>query len=112
MSKSFTQEGNRLTLTAPYAVASGAGALVGVIFGVAVNDVANGAEGEFEITGCHDLPSASGAGTDWAQGAKLYWDNTNRVITKTATSNTAIGAATAAKAANATKGNVRLNASF
>ena len=107
--KSGTQEGNTLTLTAPLAVSSGGGALVGTIFGVAVADVANGAEGEFELVGCHDLASASGAGTDWTQGTKLYWDNTNKVITKTTSGNTFIGAATGAKTTTATKGNIRLN---
>lgn len=109
MTKSFTQKGNILTLIAPHDVASGEGALIGSIFGVAQTDVASGAEGEFEVVGCHDLKAASGAGTDWAQGAKLYWDATEKTLTKTATSNTLIGAATAAKIAGATAGNVRLN---
>jgi predicted RecA/RadA family phage recombinase len=33
--KNFVQPGNTITLTAPYAVASGDGLLVGYIFGVA-----------------------------------------------------------------------------
>ena len=109
MSKGFTQDGNILTLTAPYAVSAGGGALVGFLFGVAVNDVANGAEGEFAIVGCHDVAAASGAGTDWTQGTKLYWDNSNKVITKASSGNTLIGAATGAKTTSAAKGNVRLN---
>ena len=39
--KNFVQPGSTITLTAPYAVASGDGLLVGAIFGVAAGDAAN-----------------------------------------------------------------------
>jgi predicted RecA/RadA family phage recombinase len=109
MSKTYTQKGDVLTLTAPYDRNAGQGALIGSIFGVAVNNVANGVQGEFETTGCHDLTAATGAGTDWTEGTKLYWDNTNKVITKTSSGNTLIGASTSAKTTAAAVGNVRLN---
>ncbi len=38
--KNYVQKGETLTLAAPYAVSSGAGALVGAIFGVAAADYA------------------------------------------------------------------------
>ena len=41
--KNYVQPGNTLTLTAPYAVTSGDGLLVGSIFGVAGGDAASGA---------------------------------------------------------------------
>ncbi len=110
--KNYTQKGDTLTLTAPYAVSSGAGALIGSIFGVAATDIANGAKGEFDLVGCFDLPRATGAGTDWTEGTKLYWDNAAKVITKTSAGNTLIGAATAAAAVGDPKGNVRLNGAF
>ena len=39
----YVQEGDTLTLTAPYDVVAGAGALVGIVFGVSSYDVLSGA---------------------------------------------------------------------
>ena len=89
--KNYVQEGKTITLTAPYAVSSGGGALVGSIFGVAAGDVANGAQGEFQTGGVFDLTRETGAGTGWSPGTLIYWDNTNKRVTKTATSNKLIG---------------------
>ena len=110
--KNFVQAGNILTLPAPYAVASGDGALIGAIFGVAQKAAASGEEVAFLVTGVLDLPKAPSQA--WAVGAKVYWDNTARVCTTTATGNTLIGAAVKAvgNTAAATIGQVRLNAAF
>ena len=70
--KNFIQRGETLTLTAPYAVSSGGGALVGSIFGVAVTDVASGEDGEFQVAGVFDLVRETGASTGWSQGALIY----------------------------------------
>ena len=50
----------------------------------------------------------------WAAGDKIYWDNTAKETTKTATSNTLVGVAIEAVGSGAgeTIGRVRLNASF
>jgi predicted RecA/RadA family phage recombinase len=94
--KNFVNEGENVTLTAPYAVLSGGGLLVGSLFGVAAFDAANGAQVEAKTEGVFDLTALS---TDVAtQGAKAYWDNTNKRVTVTAASNTLIGAFTVAKA--------------
>ncbi len=94
--KNYVQEGDVITLTAPYAVSSGGGALVGTLFGVAVADIANGVQGQFQREGVFDITALT---TDViAQGAKVYWDNTNKRITGTAASNTLVGAALVAKA--------------
>jgi len=95
--KNFIQLGATITMLAPYAVASGNGLLVGSIFGVAANDALSGESVEAKRDGVFSLPCLS---TDTvAAGAKLYWDNTNRRLTTTATNNTLVGAAVAAKAA-------------
>ena len=86
--RNYIQPGNTVTLVAPYAVTSGGGLLVGVV----------------------DL--AKKAAQAWAPDDQVYWDDTNKVATKTATDNTLIGAAVAAAAANAATGRVRLNGSF
>lgn len=107
--RNFTAKGDSLTLTAPYAVAAGAGALIGATFGVAKSALAIGARGVFELVGCYDLTKDAGAA---AEGARAYWDNTAKVVTATAAGNTLIGVFTAARAAGATTANVRLNGSF
>ena len=107
--RNYVQPGNTITLAAPYAVTSGGGLLVGAIFGVATVDAIQGEEIEACLAGVVDLAKA---GPAWAPGDKVYWDNTNKVATKTATDNTLIGVAVAAAAANAAIGRVRLNASF
>jgi predicted RecA/RadA family phage recombinase len=103
----YVQDGDTITLVAPYAVASGAGALVGTIFGVAMNAVANAVEGEFRIKGVFDL--AKSTGVNWVQGAKLYWDNAAKSVTNVASSNTFIGCAMQAQINGDTTCRIRLN---
>lgn len=86
--QNFISRGETLTLTAPYAVASGAGALVGRIFGVAVDTLANAAVGEFLIRGLVDLAKDT---STFADGDKVYWDNSAKLATSTATSHDIIG---------------------
>lgn len=110
--KNYVQPGNTLTLTAPYAVTSGDGLLVGSIFGVAAGDAASGATFEAALTGVFDLTKIGSQA--WTVGAKVYWDNTNKRCTTVATDNTLIGVAVEAVAGGAgdTIGRVRLNAAF
>jgi predicted RecA/RadA family phage recombinase len=105
--QNYTQPGETVTLTAPYAVASGAGALVGSLFGVATDAVANGASGQFLTCGVVTLTKNSAEA--WTVGAKVYWDNTNKYVTTTSTSNTLIGCAMAVAANPSSTGSVRLN---
>lgn len=107
--KNSIQPGEVLALPAPYAVASGGGALIGAIFGVAVTALANAEVGSFQLCGVYTLPKATGAAT---LGAKAYWDNTNKNVTATSTSNTLIGVFVAAYASGDTSANVRLNGAF
>ena len=52
--KNFVYSGNVITLTAPYAVASGDGLRVGAIFGVAAGDAESGAMVETALAGVFD----------------------------------------------------------
>lgn len=88
------EEGDRIDLTAPYARDAGQGALVGALFGIAINDVANGAVGAFQVEGIFDITKKSGDTP--AQGALVYWDDTNKYVTTTSSGNTLIGHAVAA----------------
>jgi predicted RecA/RadA family phage recombinase len=108
--KNKVQEGDILTLAAPYAVASGAGALIGAIFGVAQTTIANGATGAFHTEGVFTLAKTSAQA--WTVGARVYWDDTNKVVTTTASGNTLIGVAMAAAVNPSSTGVVRLNGSF
>jgi len=110
--KNYVQPGNTITLAAPYAVASGDGLLVGAIFGVATGAAASGDNVEAGLVGVYDLAKAPSQA--WSVGAKVYWDNTNRRCTTTASGNTLIGVATEAVPGGAgdVVGRVRLNGSF
>ncbi len=110
--KNYVQPGNTITLTAPYAVTSGDGLLVGSIFGVAAGDAANAETVEAALVGIFDLKKV--ASQAWSAGDKVYWDNASKEATNTATANTLIGVATEAVAGGAGDliGRVRLNASF
>jgi predicted RecA/RadA family phage recombinase len=105
--QNYLMSGDCVTLTAPYTVASGAGALVGSLFGVATGDVTSGAEGEFKTTGVFTLAKTSAQA--WTVGAKIYWDDTAKVCTTTSTSNTLVGCALAVAANPSSTGTVRLN---
>ena len=49
--RNYIQPGHAITLLAPYDVVSGAGLLVGSIFGVASHDALSGGEVETQLTG-------------------------------------------------------------
>jgi predicted RecA/RadA family phage recombinase len=107
--KNFIQEGRYLTLAAPYEVVAGDGAQVGQLFGVAALDALSGADTQFDTQGVYELDKAPSQA--WAVGAAVYWDNTNKYCTTTASGNLLIGAAMAVVGSGAeeTLGKVRLN---
>lgn len=109
--RNYIQPGNTITLAAPYDVTSGGGLLVGALFGVAGGDALAGETVETSLVGVFDLTKA--ASQAWSVGDKVYWDDTNKVATKTATGNTLIGVAIEAVGGTATDtiGRVRLNGS-
>lgn len=109
--KNYVQKGEVVTLTAPYAVSSGGGALVGSIFGIATADVGSGKDGEFLVEGGVDMPKTSAQA--WATvGLLIYWDDTNKVATTTASTNKLIGVNLATAANPSSTGRVRLNGAF
>lgn len=102
--------GDILTLTAPYAVTSGGGALVGSIFGVATTTVSSGASAEFATEGAFTLPKTSALAI--SVGDLLYWDDTNKVVNKTSTSQKLVGVAISAASNPSATVDVRLNGAF
>ncbi len=108
--KNYVQDGGILTASAPRAVSSGDGALIGSVFGIACGTYANGAEGEFKLEGVFDQPALN---TDTASvGALAYWDNTNFRVTTSASGNTKIGFFWLAKTNGQTTARVRLNEAY
>ena len=107
--KNFVSQGNTLEITAAADIASGDGVLTGALCGVAAGDMAPGATGIVHVTGVYDLPKKDTQA--WTVGAKIYWDDTEKHCTTTATDNTLIGAAVLAVGNTASEvvGRVRLN---
>lgn len=107
--QNFVKSGKTITLTAPYAVSSGGGAKVGLIFGIAGGDVANGATQEFETEGVFDIAKDT---STFAVGAAVYWDDTNKVVTSTVGSNLKVGVAILSALTGDATARVRLNGAF
>jgi predicted RecA/RadA family phage recombinase len=107
--KNFVQTGDIIAVAAPYDVVSGAGALVGTLFGVAAGGAASGDAVEIHTTGVYDLVKVGSQA--WTAGAAIYWDDTNKRCTTATSGNTLIGKAVAAVGSGAgdTVGRVRLS---
>jgi predicted RecA/RadA family phage recombinase len=99
--RNFVQPGESLTLSAPNAVTSGQGVLVGAIFGIAAYDAAQSATVEVQTEGVFDISKEPSLAI--TAGARVFWDDTNRRITTTATSNYHVGVATQSALAADTK---------
>lgn len=104
--KTKIESGDVLTVTAPSGgTTSGVGVLIGSIFGIAVTTNDAGDSVAIHRSGVFDhTAEGAGSGQAWAVGDKVYWDDTNKRLTKTSTSNTLVGHATAAKATADTTG--------
>lgn len=108
MARNFIQPGNTLTLTAPTGgVVAGTVYLIGTLLVVAQNTVAQTLPFEGIVTGVVTQPKATGQA--WAEGAKVYWDNTAKNFTTTSSANTLAGVAAAAALTGDTTGSVRLD---
>lgn len=105
--RNFITHGNAITITASSDVASGAGVLIGSLFGVAADNIASGREGTINVIGIYDLPKV--ASQAWTVGALIYWNGT--ACTNVAGTNKLIGVAVAAVGGSAADkiGRVRLN---
>ena len=103
--KNYIQPGETIAAIAPAAVLSGAGVLIGSLFGVASGDAASGAEVLLNTTGVYDLPKQTGQA--WTAGQLLYWSGTN--MTNVVATNKLIGCAARAELSGATVGRIRLN---
>jgi len=100
--------GDVIDYVAPAAIVSGQVLLIGLRIGVALANIASGAVGAVRVLGIFTIAKLT---TDVvAQGALLYWDNTNFRLTVTPTANTLAGFATVAAGNGATTVEISLNA--
>lgn len=107
MGQSFVQPGNTITCSSlPYARNVGEGVRWGSQFGAVKQTKAISTACEVEVTGVHDLTALGGEA--WTDGAKVYWDDTNKRCTVTASAHLWIGHAVGAKVSAAVIGRVRL----
>ncbi len=105
--KNAVQDGIALTLTAPYALAtSGLMFKVGSIIAVAQSAALNGATVVGVVEGVFDAVKLT---TDVVTlGQVLYWDDTNKRLTTTASTHAKAGYATEAASGSATTVKIRL----
>lgn len=88
--KTFIQDGQVVPMTAPAGgVTSGTAYLIGGVVVVAMQDAAVGATFPAMVDGCMWLPKQPALAI--AEGAVLYWDNTNKYLTTTTSGNTKCG---------------------
>ena len=104
--RNYVQPGGTLTLTAPYAVASGDGLLVGSIFGVASGAAAIGNAVEASTEGVYELAKVGAQA--WTAGAAIHWDDAARKATSVSAGNSFIGYAVEGAANPSDTGAVKL----
>lgn len=106
--KNFIATGDSIDVAAPSGgLVSGNFYLVGKLGGVCARSGAQGESVALKRYGVFTLPKATGAA--WTQGDQLYWDNTNKVFTKTSSGNTIWGMAAADAASGDATGSVALS---
>lgn len=89
--KGYLRPGDVFMVTAGADIPAGEGVVSGNRFGVAITDIANGATGACQRTGVVNLAKTSA--NTFAVGAAVYWDNSTKKVTSTASGNRNIGTA-------------------
>lgn len=89
------------------ALAVGVGVKVGLRIGVTLVAIAANATGAVALEGVFKVAKATGQA--WTQGALVYWDDTNKNFTTTASGNTLAGFIWEPAASGDTVGYVKLN---
>jgi predicted RecA/RadA family phage recombinase len=105
--KNYNSPGEAISVPAPYDRLAGEGALTGAIFGVAQSDAEAGQDSVFVRRGVFNLAKTSAQA--WTVGVKIYWNDTSKEVTTTASGNTLIGAAAAVAANPSSTGLVLLD---
>ena len=107
--KNYVQKGENITVTAAAAATSGAGVLVGNLFGIAAGDAAIGEDLDVVTVGVFTMPKVA---TDaFTVGAPVYWDDAAKLVTTDddTGNNPEVGLAVTAAANPSGSVNVRLH---
>lgn len=91
MATTFVQQGAAIDYTPGTDTPAGTVVVQGDLVGVTRVDLKAGQLGALAVEGVFDFPKATGSGNDFTVGQLAYWDNTNKVATRTATGNKLIG---------------------
>lgn len=104
--KTQISEGEVVNFTVPSGgCTSGVGLLIGALFLIPVTSNIAGDVAAGKITGEFDhAKEGAGSGQAWAFGDDIYFDATNKRLTKTSSGNTKVGKVTAAAATTDTTG--------
>jgi len=113
MSTTYRQLGKELTLTAPtggYPINIPVPVVTGAtgFCAIPLDTIAAGETGPAYVEGVHEVAAITG--TAFTNGALLYWDNSTKKLTTTATGNTRIGRAWGAKLSATATHTVKLGA--
>jgi predicted RecA/RadA family phage recombinase len=103
----FIQDGKYIDHTPVSALASGDVVVQGDLVGVTLRPIAAGELGSLAVDGIFDF--SKNTGVAYTVGTILYWDDTNNIVTTTATGNKQIGKVARAAATSDTSARVRLN---
>ena len=103
----FVQDGRLIDHTPAGALAAGDVVVQGDLVAVTIRPLAAGEAGSLVTEGVFDF--AKNTGVAYTVGQILYWDDTNNVVTATATGNKQIGKVVLAAATTDTTVRVRLS---
>ncbi len=104
----FVHDGDTIDFTPGADVAAGEVVVQGDLIGVARTALPANQPGALSVRGVYDL--AKNTGVAYTAGQILYWDDTNNVVTATASGNKQIGKAVRAATTTDTTVRVRLTA--
>jgi len=87
----FIHDGDAIDYTPGADVAVGDVVVQGDLVGIARRPIPANTLGALAVAGVFDVPKATGGSTAIAAGANVYWDNTNKRATTTASGNKLLG---------------------
>ena len=103
----FAHEGSNIDFTPTVAVVAGEVVVQGDLVGVACRPLAANEPGALAVFGVFDFLKAINVA--YTVGTILYWDDTNNIVTTTATGNKLIGKVTTAAATTDTTVRIRMS---
>uniref|UniRef100_A0A7C4LIJ9 DUF2190 family protein n=1 Tax=Schlesneria paludicola TaxID=360056 RepID=A0A7C4LIJ9_9PLAN len=103
----FVQDGCAIDYTPGSAVTAGDVVVQGDLIGIAQGDIAANKPGALVVEGVFDFAKATNVA--YTVGTVLYWDDTNNIVTATATGNKQVGKVVRAAATTDPTVRVRLS---